>query len=1031
MERVHSHYSLLEGVDSPERLVRRAVDVGHDVLALTDINNLYGAVNFVEAARQHGIRPILGCHLRDEAHRQEATVLIAEPTGYTSLCRILSRWHLQERPVLLDLLADHADGLHVLVDQVEMLLRLRERFGKRLWLEIVRPSVRADRPISTERELLEWGERLGVPVVAGTPVYFADPEGYALYRLMTAIRRGRLLDQLPPRLPITPAHHLADPETLRQRFRDLPFAVVNLRRLAEQCRSDVLPRGVTLPPAKAPRGWTSFQFLQALCERGLRRIAEAPAGDRADDETYRRRLAEELHLVQLRDLADYFLVVRDIALHARRRGLSMALRGSAGNSLLCYLLGITDVDPLRFGLPLERFLHAGRPDLPDIDLDFDWRVRDAVIAWVFRRYGSEHTAMISSHLFFRPALAFREAGKVHGLSNEQISQVLETWERRVAPEDASADAAEAVVRVPPPSHFPLEAARWSRLLDDTRRLLGKPHHLSIHPGGVVITPRPIEDYVPLQRAAKGVVITQFDKDPIERIGLVKIDLLGNRALSTVDEARRILAERGTTLAADARALPKPTADEEAVRQRVVDLLRRGDTLGVNQLESPAMRHLLVQMQPRGLEDVIQALALIRPGAASIGAKERFIRRRRGLEPTVFDHPLLEPLLADTHGLMLYEDDALGVVQALTGLSPSEADHFRKRVTKTRDPEEAAALSRAFLEACRRHGVDRQSAAQVWVQLAKFNSYSFCKSHAVSYGLIAWQAARLKVVHPAAFWCAALNNNEGMYPRRVYIEAIKRAGIPVRLPCVNRSQRTFSVEPRDADSPADALAIRTGLGLIHGLEEAVIEAILSDRRRRGPFADLEDFCRRVPLGPEALSLLIQAGAFDFTGRNRPEMFLEIELLTGGGRQPSGLPFPAWSPWSPDDYPPWRRWQSEWQCLGFLTGPHLMALMRPHLPKDLTPSHELPRRIGRRVCVAGLVATARLTETRHGQMMQFMTLEDEWGFVDVTFFPGTFPRATYLGLGPYLVWGTVEEQYGVVTVTAARFAKKAISPWPEAT
>ncbi|MCS6975972.1 MAG: DNA polymerase III subunit alpha, partial [Gemmatales bacterium] len=970
MERVCSHYSLLEGVDSPERLIERAVAAGHEVLALTDVNNLYGAVSFVEAARRHGIRPILGCQLRDSVHGQQAAVLIAEPSGYVSLCRILSRLHLRERPVLLDLLSENAEGLQVLVDRTDLLLPLRERFGKRLWLEIVRPTLHPDRPVSAERELLEAAQRLGVPVVAGGAVHFAEPQGYAVHRLLTAVRHGMLLDQLPPRLPITSEHYLTDAETRRQRFRDLPAALVNLRRLAEQCRSDVLPRGVTLPPAKVPRGWTAFGFLRALCQRGLRRIAEADAlHHSADQATYQRRLEEELHLVQLRDLADYFLVVRDIALYARRRGLSMALRGSAGNSLICFLLGITDVDPLRFGLPLERFLHAGRPDLPDIDLDFDWRVRDQVIAWVFRRYGAEHTAMISSHLFFRPALAFREAAKVHGLSNEQISHLLEEWERRIAPETTLEAEGVGLPGSTPPRGFPLEAERWPRLLEDTRRLLGKPHHLSIHPGGVVITPRPIEDYVPLQRAAKGVIITQFDKDPIEQIGLVKIDLLGNRALSTVDEARRILAECQAVAPTDIRLLPSLGTERDEITPRVVDLLRRGDTLGVNQLESPAMRHLLVQMQPRGLDDVIQALALIRPGAASIGAKERFIRRRRGLEPTVFDHPFLQPLLADTHGLMLYEDDALAVVQTLTGLSPSEADHFRKRVTKTRDPEEAAALSRAFLEACRRHGVDQQSAAQVWVQLAKFNSYSFCKSHAVSYGLIAWQAARLKVMHPAAFWCAALNNNEGMYPRRVYIEAIKRAGIPVRLPCVNRSQRIFSVEPRDAEAKAvghgDAAAIRTGLGLIHGLEEAVIEAILEDRRRRGPFADLEDFCRRVAIGPEALSLLIQAGAFDFTGRKRPEMFLELEMLASGGRQlprhraahaarsphdidlasggrqpsgaasggrqPSGLPFPAWIPWSPNDYTPLRRWQGEWHCLGFLTGPHLMALLRPRLPK----------------------------------------------------------------------------------------------------
>jgi DNA-directed DNA polymerase III PolC len=828
---------------------------------------------------------------------------------------------------------------------------------------------------------------------------------------------------------------------------------------------------------------------------------------------YRTRLAEELHVINQRDLAGYFLVVRDIARYARRRGFSMALRGSAGNSLICYLLGITNVDPLRFKLPLERFLHAGRPDLPDIDLDFDWKVRDQVIAWAFERYGHAHTAMISSHLFLQPASAFREAGKAHGLSNEQISRLLEVWERGGFSkwEGASAEGWErgqgsgvrgqgSEVRglesgglvfpdprpptpdpIPPPG-FPLEPERWPRLLADARQLIGRPHHLSIHPGGIVITPKPIENYVPLQRAAKGIVITQLDKDPIEHIGLVKIDLLGNRALATVDAARCHVRERKcerdkvtrrqgdkVTEGTDPSPLVTPSpchlvASSPPPHAGALSLLQSGDTLGLNQLESPAMRHLLVQIQPRGLMDVIQALALIRPGAASIGAKERFVRRRRGLEPTVYDHPLLEPLLADTCGLMLYEDDALGVVQALTGFSAPEADHFRKRVTKTRDPEEALALSKAFLKACEQNGVSREAASKVWVQLAKFNEYSFCKSHAVSYGLIAWEAVRLKAEHPVEFWCAALNNNQGMYPRRVYVEAVKRAGIEVLLPCVNRSEREFSLEAEDDKvtrrqgdkvtgssschpvtlSPCHPFMIRTGLAIIHGLDEAAREAILEDRSRRGLFADFSDFCQRVSVGAETLALLIQVGAFDFTGQTRPELLLEAELLAKRIAD-CGLRIADWKPlqpelfnpqspipnpkssWSPTDFSQPRRWKEEWERLGFLVGLPLMSLFRRHLPKDLPTSRDITQLVGRRVCVAGLVATARHATTKHGQTMQFMTLEDEWGFIDVTFFPGTFPAATYLGMGPYLVWGVVEEQYDVVTVTATRFEKQAIIPW----
>jgi DNA-directed DNA polymerase III PolC len=1031
----HSWYSLLEGASSPEALLARAAACGYTALALTDTNNLYGAVGFTELAYRHGVRPLLGACLRQ--HRSRCVALVADRAGYRSLCRVLSRLHLDAEGTsnLAGLLRDNSEGLHVLVDDLVLAERLREAFGPRLWLEVVRPP----RSVPRQRELLEQGLRLGLQPVASTAAHFATPDEYPAFRLATAVRRGMLLEQLPTRLPVTPAHHLADPDELARRFRDLPEAVRNADVLAEQLRSDVLPRDTVLPPPRLRRGLDAARYLRLLCERGLRRR------DLVADLDARHRLREELAVIESADLGGYFLVVRDIACYARRKGHGMALRGSAGNSLVCFLLEITDVDPLRFGLPLERFLHPGRTDLPDIDLDFDWKVRDAVIAHVVERWGPTYTAQISSHLFLQPRSAFREAAKVHGLSEEQISRLLDTMVGRA---DSVLGTQYPVLSTPP--GFPLEPERWPRIVEATRLLLGRPHHLSVHPGGVVITPRPVEEYVPLQRAAKGVVITQLDKDAVEHIGLVKIDLLGNRSLATVDEAKALAAAEdapGLPRGASRSPLPgdgppsagcpglapgsftlgatrpcrndrdaprgKPGASDRAIHDdpAVLALLRRGDTLGVGQLESPAMRHLLVQLRPRGLGDVAQALALIRPGAASLGAKETFVRRRRGLEPVVYPHPRLEPLLGDTEGLMLYEDDALAVLRALTGLSAADADRLRKRITKYRTDEEALALSREFLAACARCGVDRAVAEGLWVQLAKFNQYSFCKSHAVSYGLIAWQSAWLKVHRPLAFWTAVLNNNQGMYPRRVYVEAARRAGLVLRLPCVNRSQVAFTIEPGETN------AIRTGLGVIASLDQEVQEAIVAGRAAGGPYRDLADFRRRLRPGPEALALLIRCGAFDFTGRSRPALFLEADLQGAGGGAPELF---ALAPdWSPADYDDRRRLHDEWELLGFVTEPALMSLFRPDLPRGLVTSRTLARHVGRSVRVAGVVATARETQTREGKPMQFVTLEDEWGLVEVTLFPGTCPPVPHLELGPYLAAGVVEDQYGVVTLTARRF------------
>jgi DNA-directed DNA polymerase III PolC len=1007
----HTWYSLLEAVPSPEMLLARAAACGYSALALTDSNNLYGAVPFTELALRQGIRPLLGACLRDE--QTHCVALIAEPAGYRNLCRILSRLHLNEgEQDLASLVSEHAEGLHVLVAEAGLAERLREALGSRLWLEVVRPC--PDK--RQEQELLAVGRKLGLRPVASTAAHLARAEEFPLLRLLAAVRRGKLLDQVPIQSRLTADHHLVDADTLRRRFHDLPEAIRNADLLAGLLRSDVLPRATVLPPPRLPRSLDGVRLLRLLCERGLRRHRK--------DSAARERLAEELHVIEAGGLSDYFLVARDIARYARYKGYSMALRGSAGNSLVCYLLEITDVDPLRFDLALERFLHPGRPDLPDIDLDFDWKVRDDVIAHVFRRWGEQHVAMISSHLFLQPRSAFREAGKAHGLSSEQVSRLVESLSARVEQMlegDPEGTGTLEMCRHDCPPSFPLEPERWPRILHDARRLLGRPHHLSVHPGGVVITPEPLDGYVPLQRAAKGVIITQFEKDAIEHVGLVKMDLLGNRALSTVDEARQHVRAFPSPPVLRGRGEPDAPLDDAAT----LSLIRRGDTLGVNQLESPAMRHLLIQMQPRGVEDVIHSLALIRPGAGSAGMKGRFVLRRRGRETPPPLPSQAEGLLTQTHGVLLYQDDAFNLVRALTGLSVIEADHFFKRVTKLETEEESTRLGGEFLEACAARGIPRALAAEQWTQLERFHYYTFCKSHAVSYGLIAWQSAYLKAHHPLCFWTAALNNNQGVYPRRVYIEAIKRAGIRLCLPCVNRSRASFAPERG---------AIRTGLDAIATLAEEVRGQILAERERHGPFHDLADFRRRLAPGPETLAALIRCGALDFTGQPRPALFLEAELNRSQGAgvrsQESESLFPASlltpdscpltpDSWSPPDYPALRRLRDEWALLGFVVGPPLLSFFRSRLPTDLVASRDLPAHVGRSVRVAGVVATARYTQTVRGEDMQFVTLEDEHGLMEVTLFPGTCPLVNHLQLGPYLVSGMVEDQLGVITVTARSF------------
>ena len=902
---------------------------------------------------------------------------------------------------MVELLAANADGLHVLVDDPVLAERLREAFGRRLWLEIVRPAARcsANTICSPGAVVLAYVRWPAPPSISPT---LPNTRRFASRRRCVAVFCWTSCRAL---LPVTPDHYLVAPAELRRRFHDLPAAIANGECLAELLHSEVLPRELILPSPRLRPRMDQVRYLYRLCERGLRQR------DLGADLEALSRLREELALIEATKLDGYFLVVRDITRWVRRRGHTMALRGSAGNSLVCYLLGITDVDPLRFRLPLERFLHPGRVDLPDIDLDFDWKVRDEVIEYVFQRYGAAHVARICTHLFLQPRSAFREAAKLHGLSDEQVSELITTLPVTVEDLLQTQNADNTAPR------FPLEPARWPRLVDDARRLLGRPHHLSLHPGGVVVTPGPIEDYVPLEWAAKGVVVTQFEKDAVERVGLVKIDLLGNRALATVDEARKWVAVDAEAARSPsfvvARSPDRATTSDRAV----IDLLQRGDTMGVNQLESPAMRHLLIQMQPRNVEDVVQALALIRPGAALIGAKACFVRRRRGLEPRQPLHPRLAELLGDTENLMIFEDDALQVIQRLTGLAAGDADRFRRRVTKHRTEAEALALLKEFIRLCARQNIPADALNGSLAQLSKFNQYSFCKSHAVSYGLIAWQSALLKALHPIAFWTAALNNNQSAYPMRVYIEAMKRAGIRLLLPCVNRSAGPFRPERG---------AVRVGLNRIAGLAAEVREGLISEREQKGPYRDLSDFRRRVQPGPETLAALVRCGAFDFTKRPRPALLLEADLqdqLCPKG--PELLPCRPADDWSPPDYDVRRRLRDEWAALGFVVGPPLMSLFRRPAPTKGPPliaSNQIADYLGRLVRVEGLVAAARRVHTKDGRLLQFITLEDEQGLTETTLFPGGCPTVPHLTMGPYTATGVVEEQYGVCTLTARSFGRE---------
>ena len=752
-------------------------------------------------------------------------------------------------------------------------------------------------------------------------VLFATPEGFRVHRLLSAIRQNALAAHV---------EGLGSPEACLR-----PETGPEAERIAEACDWEFLPA-----PKVFPRGQGGPERLRALCERGLAwRYPSNPP---------RERLERELGVIGKLGYADYFLVVHDIVRHSRERGVPVAGRGSGASSLVAYVLGITNVCPVAYGLPFERFLHEGRTDYPDLDVDFCWRIRDGVLASVFDRFPD--AAMVSTHITFQERSAFREAARAFGYSDGQVSQMQRG-------------------RAEPPDLPKLRAA--------ARAILGFPRHLSVHCGGVVLHP---DGVAPLERAEKGVLVTQYDKRSVEEAGLVKIDLLGNRALSAIRETVEIV-ERTTGERIDVEHLP-----EDAATTR---LLHEGRTLGCNQLESPGMRALLRMMRPRGVKGLMQALALIRPGAASLGMKDRFIRRARGLEPSPPD-----PLLGDTHGIMLYEDDAMLVASALAGVSLPEGDRFRRRVQKLRTDGERLAVSREFLGLCAKHGTPMELAKDLWVQMAKFSRFSFCRAHAASYAVLAWASAWLAAHHPAARWVAALNNNQGLYDARVYLEQAKREGIRVLLPCVQRSGVEFSEEGG---------AIRAGLGRVFGLERRETEAILEGR----PFESLEDFLARAKISWPSMRNLVLSGALDWTGRPRPQVLMAARA--------KGRPVPP-----VPDFTEEEKFAHEFSILGISARRH--PLHYCGLGPREADSRALAGSAGRRLRLAGIMATARITETLGLEPMEFLTLEDEHGLFEAVLFPAAFRRFSRLvgTLGPYVVEGRVEDRHGAVTISADRIA-----------
>ncbi|MFC2015785.1 DNA polymerase III subunit alpha [Chloroflexota bacterium] len=983
----HSFFSLLDGASSPEALAAQAAALGYPALALTDRSGLYGAIRFWQAAKEYGLKPLIGAEIALAASGH-LTLLAETQHGYASLCRLLSAGHLagqKGHPTFtLESVAQHAEGLvclsgcrqglvsrALLEDDEDKALRLagrlRDIFGvEGFWIELQRHYLPTDALLVPG--LVSLARRLGAGFLATNDVHYSERSGQHLHDVLSCIRQHTTLPEALAGglLHSNSERHLKAPQEMADLFCDLPDALVNTLHIAERCDVRLDFSEQRLPTFDVPEGYTLGSYLRHLCELGLSRKFD-PVTPQA-----RSQLEHELAVIERAKLFGYFLVVWDIVRFARSQGIRCQGRGSAANSLVAYLLDITPVDPLRHNLLFERFLSEGTKTMPDIDVDFAADRREEVIQYVYERYGEEHVAMVCNLVTYRARSAVREVAKTLAFPPDVIDRVAKELDSR------SAEAAAEMIEGDLPSvELPgAGALPWRLLIDLLQQMGGIPRHLSIHVGGMLITASPLVEVVPLERATMpGRVVVQWDKDSVEDAGLIKIDLLSLRTLGAVEEAlAHIRAQRQVTLDLDRLPLDDPA---------VYDMLQKADTVGCFQVESRAQAQMQPKMKPTCFEDIIVEIALIRPGPIQGGMVHPYLRRRQGLEPVCFIHPLLEPVLAESMGVIVFQEQVIRVAMVIAGFSPVEADRLRRAMSRSRSDAAMTAIRERFLIGALANGIEEATAVEIFRQLAGFAGFGFCKSHAAAFALVAYQTLYLKVYFPAEFFCGLLNHQPlGFYPPSVLIGDARRHGVSVLRPDINHSLEACTLE-----GAGPSTFLRLGLRYVHGLGETWQMRIV-ERRRDQPFQSLLGFCRRTRIPRPVVENLIRAGAMDGLGRARRDLLWELGGLV---YQEEGLdlqvPVEAVALPSLDQV---ERLAWEYELLGVAPGTHVMDLYRESLEvQGVLSSRQLEGQPdGRVVRVAGLAVVRQRPPTAKGFL--FITLEDEQGLANLIVRPGVYDR-----------------------------------------
>ncbi len=972
----HSVYSLCEGTIFISELAAHAKKNGFQYLSICDTNGFYGIVRFVDACRDEGLLPVISSRIKSGSFNG---ILVARTMrGYAKICNFISQIRLDPEYDLKGALKADKDYYVITADR-----DLIASCGPDIYAEI---NVLQ----SNYFDIYRYAKERKVRPVLIYPVYFKDNAGYDLHRLLRAIHANKKLSALCDDDAVQhPDARFIPAEEVPARFAHIADAVANTIAIAESSQFEFRTGSAIFPKYTE----NAFSVLKEMCYANIeKRYPGSTGGDR---KRVVARLEKELAVIERKNFADYFLVVQDIV----KQTMYTCGRGSAASSIVSYLLFITHVDPIRHNLFFERFINDGRADPPDIDVDFPWDMRDDILAYIFNRYSSDNVAMVSNHITFSVRSSVREVAKVYGTPENDIKKITKNigyyYNRNI---DEFLNY----------SKNKNTTDEWINIYRQAVLINGMVRHMSVHCGGVVITPKPVRYYIPVEEAAKGVNIIQLEKDQAEDFGFVKIDILGNRSLAVVRDALALVKEHyGKEIKYEDF---NPIDDK-----KTISMLAKGDSMGVFYVESPAMRQLQKKSGKGDYEHLVIHSSIIRP-AANRWINE-YLERLRGKPFKALIHGM-EKILEETYGIMCYQEDITKIAMEVADFSLSEGEELRKVVSKKSKQKRKMELRDKMYENLRKKNIDDKTIAELWDMIESFSGYSFCKAHSASYALLSFKSCYLKAHYPAEFMGAVMNNKGGFYTTLAYMSEARRMGLRIISPDINESRYEFFGQGK---------AVYIGFMQIKSLSRKGIMSIIRERDANGRFRGLFDFLARTDAGLANTEILIKAGCFNKLEKyNQPQMlFVARKFFHGRQRTSSGELFTE-AKQEEIIPPPMRnigydqKLKQELEIYDSFISIHPMTYYRKSIKeKGIIPAKDIENYTGRRIKIAGILITSKTVMTKDDELMKFISFEDETAIFESVFFPESYKKfALMLSYQrPYILTGTVDSEFDTVIFNAA--------------